>query len=228
MQFPWARIYILAQGDEESLQLYVRHRKDLTLISSKTMSGNRILIACPECISTSRSLPGHLRERCLKGHSDDDIVRKTNGQRNLACQFSAGSWVVDADDVREFINDRLDFGMQEMLMGYLAKLGHLIPPAPVHPARSWKQRKAARAVDREHANNHRVRTLSGEKARQPDASPPKVTLDSLRPRAVGIVSAGSCHEGPTIFRQVPCGCSTADPPAAVHHRGGHHFCGLDP
>ena len=187
MKFPWARIYILAQGDEESLQLYVCHRKDLTLISSKTMSGNRLLIACPECFSTPRSLPGHLRERCLKGHLDDDIVRKTNGQRDLAYQFLAGSWVV------MFIDDHPDYGMEEMLMGYLAKLGHLIPPAPVRPARSWKQRKAARAVDREHANDHRVRTLSGEKAQQPDAYPPKVTLDSLRPRAVGIVSAGSCH-----------------------------------
>ena len=173
MQFPWARIYILAQGDEESLQLYVRQRKDLTLISSKTMSGNRLLIACPECFSTPRSLPGHLRERCLKGHSDDDIVRKTNGQQDLAYQFLAGSWVVDADDVREFIDDHPDYGMEEMLIGYLAKLGHLIPPAPVRPARSWKQRKAARAVDREHANDHCIRTLSGEKAQQPDASPPK-------------------------------------------------------
>ena len=134
----------------------------------------------------------HLHDRYLKGHPEDDIGSTTNGQRDLAYQFVADGWVVDADDVHKFIANHPDYGMEEMVMEYLAKLGHLIPPVPVRPARSRKQCKATRAVDRDHAINHRLRAFYGRKPQQPDASPPEVTLDSLRPCVLAIMSAGSC------------------------------------
>ena len=155
------------------------------------MSENHHLIVCPVCYKTQRSLPVHLRDCCLKGRPEDDIGSTTNGQRDLVYQFLADGWVVDAEDVHKFIANHPDYGMEEMVMEYLAKLGHHIPPVPVRPARLRKQRKATQAVDRDHAINHRLRALY-RKPQQPDASPPEVTLDSLRPRVLAIMSAGSC------------------------------------